>query len=476
MDQQIQPPISQNQVPPVEAPAAPEMPLSAPPVQKGFPLIPVILGSLVLVGLIAFVVIKLVLPNLGGGGGSAVSGEITWWDLWEAEASIKPLIDEYEQSHPNVKINYVSQSKEDYRERLTNALAKGTGPDIFTFHNSWVPMFASELDPVPANVYSSADFSKDYYPVAISDLTSGTSLVGIPLQYDGLNLYINQDIFETQGKSVPTTWDELRQTAIELTIKDENGVIQQAGVALGRTENVDHWPEILALMMLQNKVNMTNPTGPLAEAALTYYTIFSSVDGVWDSTLPSSTEAFAQGKLAMYFAPSWRAFEIATINPKLKFKIVPVPQLPKDTLTEPNVAYATYWVEGVSRRSKSKAAAWDFLKFISSKESLQKMYQAQSLTRSFGEIYPKVDMAGLLVSDSNANSIVSQAPYAKSWYLAQRTFDGPTGINSQINKYFEDAINAVNNGTEAKQVLITVASGVAQVLSQYGITSGTTSK
>lgn len=417
-------------------------------------------------------IIKFVVPGLGGGGGSNNSGTITWWDLWENQTTVQPLIDEYQASHPNVKINFVAQSKEDYRERLTNALARGTGPDIFSFHNSWVPMFKTYLDPVPATVMSAGEFSSAYYPIMTSDLSSGASIVGIPLMYDGLNLYVNQDIFETQGKTVPTTWDELRQTAIDLTIKDENGVIKQAGVALGRTENVDHWQEILALMMLQNKVKMNTPTGPLAEAALTYFTIFSSQDGVWDATLPNSTQAFAGGNVAMYFGPSWRAFEIGAINPNLKFKIVPVPQLPKDTPNEPNVAYATYWAEGVNTKGASKAAAWEFLKFISSKESLQKMYQNAASSRAFGEVYPRVDMANLLASDSNANAVVSQASYAQSWFLASRTFDGPTGINSQINKYFEDAVNAVNSGSSAEDALTTVAAGVTQVLSQYGIISG----
>ncbi|PIZ46260.1 hypothetical protein COY30_00480, partial [Candidatus Woesebacteria bacterium CG_4_10_14_0_2_um_filter_44_9] len=74
------------------------------------------------------------------------SGEITWWGLWEDEPTVAPLITEYQLKNPKVTIKYVKQSQQDYRERLTNALAKGTGPDIFTFHNSWVPMFKNDLN------------------------------------------------------------------------------------------------------------------------------------------------------------------------------------------------------------------------------------------------------------------------------------------------------------------------------------------
>ncbi len=435
-------------------------------VKKPFPikLVLIAIGVLVLL-VVAFFVVK----NLMSSKEKSVGGEIVWWGLWEDEASVKTLISEYEAKNPKIKIKYVRQSKEDYRERLTNALAKGTGPDIFRFHNSWVPMLKSELDKVPANAYSAGEFSTTFYPVAVSDLTLGTSLVGIPLEYDGLTLFINEEIFEKAGKSIPTTWNELRQVARELTVKDEKGSITQSGVSLGRTENVDHWPEILGLMMLQNGVDLAHPTGKLAEDALEFYTIFSSADGVWDATLPQSTVSFASGKTAMYFGPSWRAFEIRMQNPNLRFKTVPVPQLPKTSANEPDVNYASYWVEGVWTRSKKKTDAWNFLKYLSQKETLQSFYQSASKVRMFGEPYPRVDMEPLLTDHPIIGSTVTGAKTAQTWFLQSKTWDGPTGINTQMNKYFEDAINAVNSGKEPGKSLEPVASGVIQVLSQYGI-------
>lgn len=397
------------------------------------------------------------------------SGEIVWWGLWEDESTVSPLISEYEAKNPKVKVKYIRESQQDYRERLTNALAKGTGPDIFTFHNSWVPMFKNYLDPIPASIMTPSEFSQAYYPVIASDLTSGTGILGIPLGYDALTLFINSDIFASYGKVPPTTWDDLRSLAIELTTKDDQGMIIQSGVALGRTENVDNWQEILALMMLQNGVDLTNPTGKLAEDALTFFTLFATSDGVWDASLPTSTSMFAGGRLAMYIAPSWRVFEISQLNSALNFKTVPLPQLAKGSSNQKDVTYATYWVQGVSNKGQNKTAAWDFLKFISSRDSLSKLYANASKQRKFGEAYPRVDMAPLLTDHPILGSIISQAPNARSWFLQSRTYDGPTGINSLINKYFEDAVNAVNAGNTAAKVLPTVAQGVLQVLKQYGI-------
>ena len=449
-----------------ELPKRQEMPstVAPPPPKRAFP--KKIL--FILVGLVVLVALAFVAKSFLGKTTKTQTKELTWWGLWEDEAIITPLIQEYQTKNPNVKIKYVKNSPQDYRERLTNALAKGTGPDIFRFHNSWVPMFKQELDNVPASVMGGGEYAQTFYPVVLTDLTSGTGLVGIPLGYDALTLFINEDIFSQASMEPPTTWVELREKAKELT-KKENGVITQAGVALGRVENVDHWPEILGLMLIQNGADLTNPQGKLAEDAITFFTIFSRVDGVWDETLPPSTAAFASGKLAMYFAPSWRAFNIREQNPDLKFKTIPLPQLPKEDPNEPDIAYATYWAEGVWTRSKNKTEAWDFLKFLISKSSLEKFYQTASSTRGFGEAYPRVDMKDLLLDHEVLGSVVKLAPNAQSWYLADRTFDGETGINSQINKYFEDAINAVNDDKEASRVIDTVASGVKQVLSQYGL-------
>lgn len=432
--------------------------------KRGVPKIAIFIGIGVLaLILIGFLVVKLLGGKAGGGGNT-----ITWWGLWEDSSNVTPLITEYEQSHQGVKINYVKQSPQDYRERLTNALAQGSGPDIFQFHNSWVPMFRNDLDTLPPAVMNPADFAKTFYPVASSDLTSGTGIVGIPLMYDALVLYINEDIFNKAGKTPPTTWDELRGLAKELTVKDDQGAITQSGVALGRTENVDHWPEILALMMVQNGVDLSNPTGAQAEGALTFFTLFSTTDGVWDATLPTSTEAFAAGKLAMYIGPSWRSFDISQANPKLKFKAVPIPQLPKDSPNQSDITYATYWAQGVWAKSGQKAVAWDFLKFLTSQSSMQKLYENESKTRTFGEPYPRSDMSNLLTSHPILGPLISQAPGARSWYLASRTFDGPTGINTQLANYFGDAINAVASGKSTPaQALQTAASGVQQVLSQY---------
>ncbi|MGI6278291.1 MAG: extracellular solute-binding protein [Patescibacteria group bacterium] len=420
-------------------------------------------------GLWKILLVVILLLLLGGGfywwqnkDGAVTADQttITYWGLWEPESVMTGLIEEFEEKNPKIKIKYVQQNIVDYRQRLQSALASGSGPDIFRVHNTWLPMFKNDLAPVPADLTLSLE--TDYYPVVRESFSSGGNFYGIPLMFDTLALFYNKDIFTQYQLSPPQDWDQFRQVANQLTIRNDEGRILQAGAAIGATSNVDHWSDILGLMIVQNGAPIAGPYGLDAQQALDFFTIFTKQDQVWDETLPNSTRAFAGGKLALYFAPSWRIINLNELNPDLDFGIVPVPQLPE---REP-VAWATFWVEGVSVRSEKQAAAWQFLEFLSKEESLERVFKAGSQVHYIGQLYPRIDMAGKLKQDPLLAPFLEQAPYAKSWYLSSRTAD--SGINDNIIKYFEDAVNRSLMGADS-ELETTVTQGVTSVLSRYQV-------
>ena len=287
-----------------------------------------IVGGIILAGLVALIVTRL--PAVKNKKAEPVT--ITYWGLWEPESVMRPVITDFEVANPEIKVNYIFQSQREYRERLQNALAAKRGPDVFRIHNTWVPMFRADLAPIPAEVFSASEFENTFYSVTRSDLRLGGSYVAVPIMIDGLALYTNDQLFAQGGKKIPVAWEELRKTANDLSVCDSSDgrctrgdKILISGAALGTADNVDHWQDILGVLMLQNNVNLANPVGQSAEESLQYFTIFNRADHIWDSTLPTSTVMFANGKLAMYFAPSWRAFDLMSINPKLKFTVSPIP-------------------------------------------------------------------------------------------------------------------------------------------------------
>ena len=477
---QSSPPLAQQdvfQVPqaPQGPPPPPPAPPSQPPQQEQPPasppkrfnpvkLIMIGLGGLIILGLIAFTV-----KSLLGDQKKDEAITLTYWGLADEVGTIEPIIAKYESENPLVKINYVKQSSQDYRERLLNSLSKGSGPDIFRFHNTWVPMFSNHLSSLPAEVFDTQTYQKTFYPVATQDLQKGASLVGVPLQIDGLAMYVNEDIFSGEGKLVPATWDELRRVSAELTKVDEDGRIERSGVAMGRTDNVDHWQDILSLMILQNGADPANPNTKLGQDALAFFTVFATRDKIWDETMPSSTQAFVSGKLAMYFGPSWRARDFKLANPNLRFKVVPVPQLPKSTPNQPNVNISNYWAEGVWSKSKAQDEAWKFLKYLSAQETLEARYQFMTAAGLNGEPFSRQDMASLLLEDPYLGAYIRQANSYKSWYMASNTFDGQTGLNSKLSAVYAKAVAAMFENKYPEEALSGVAGEVSQILSGYGV-------
>ena len=437
-------------------------PTSLGPIKGGFgKKIGIILAALLLVIIVLFAISKI---KTSRGGLVGKKGEITWWGLQDEASVVQPLIDEYEKDNPKIHITYIKQSNQDYRVRLSNSLASGKGPDIFEIHNSWPAMFSAELEAMPGSVMSAEDYSKTYYPVIANDMTTPGGIVGIPLEFDALTLYVNQSIFASAAKTTPKLWDDVIDLATSLTQRDPQGNIIQSGAALGITENIDYWPEIVALMMLQNGASLAVPNTPEGVQALTVYTQFDSPLQVWSGILPPSTIAFAQGKVAMYFGPTRKAPEIAKTNPSLRFRTITLPQLIKNKPEEPDSSYATYWVQSVWNRSVNKDEAWEFLKFISSKDSLEKLQDARVAVSGVGMPYPRIDMNLLQVNDPILGSVIALAPQAKSGYLYDMTYDGVDGINTQVDNLFAEAIKLRGS----QPALDETAKGLSKVYASFG--------
>lgn len=443
--------------------------------KKGFPVKMIVfaVGFLLILSALVFFGIRLQREGVGGLFGQ--KGEIVWWGVQEEVSVVEPLIREFEEDNPGVEITYKKQSPQDYRVRLTNALASGSGPDIFEIHNSWKPMFSPQLSVAPKSVFSREEFINTFYPVIVSDLTTKEGVVAVPLEYDAITLYVNEDIFASAARTPPETWNEVRSLAIELTQHSEEGVVLQSGVALGFAENIDHWQEIVGLMLYQNEANPARPgecvttaAGEetcLAADALSFYQFFAK-NRVWDRRLADSTTAFASGKVAMYLGPTRRAYEINQANPNLKFRTVKLPQLPKDSPLEPDVSYATYWAQGVWDKSASKDAAWKFLKFLSTSESLEKLNFERKEQKAFAVPPPRKDMSTAYRNDPVLGSVLSLAPSAKSWFLADGTHDGETGINSQVAGLYRQVVGPE---VDIEKALEQIAPEMQKVLSGFGV-------
>ncbi len=402
-------------------------------------------------------------------GGQPDPVTIKYWGTWDSATVMNQIRQDYKLIKPHVDIEYQKQPQQQYRETIEARSQTGDGPDVFQFHNTWTPMLVRELAPIPESVISQSEFQENYFTTVFTDLrNSAKEFVGAPMGVDGLGLYWNEDLFQAAGVlTPPATWQELAQTAARLTVKDRAGNIRTAGIALGTSSNVDHFSDILGLMVLQNGGDLRRPTDQQSADALDYYVHFAKgEDRVWDEAMPPSTIAFYSGSLAMYLGPSWRAAEIKRENPQLKFKVAPVPQL-----TDGSVAWASYWAVGVSSKIKDKdkqKEAFEFLKYLQKDETLIKLYSESAKTpgRLIGMPYPKKELAKKLASDPISGAYVTFAPFMHSFPMASNTFDN--GLNDQIIAAYKEAVDEAFKRTSSEKALETVAQKVAEIFRNIG--------
>ena len=409
--------------------------------------------KLVSIGLVLLLVVSFLIFKSFSGGGQSGPVTLIYWDFWD-ENSIRPILTEFEKTHPNTKITYISQSKINYRLRVNTQIKEGLGPDVFPIHNSWLPMFSSDLAAAPANVFTIGEYKNTFYPVAADSFIAGNLIYALPLGIDGLALYVNEDILASSGVQVPKSWSDFIPAATKLTVKDSNGQIKTAGASIGTTENIDYWSDLLGLMLLQQQtIDLKVPASPAGAEVATFYTSFviDPSKKVWDVTLPSSTEMFTTGRLAFYFATYEKAAEIKAANPNLKFKIVPVPELPGR-----NIGWASFWGEAVSVGSTHQEQAWELVKFLTSKE----------ISKVFASPNGRVDVAPEQIDDPVMGAFIAQGPYYKFWYMAEGGTDGG-GINDGITKAWKDGINQILAGQSVGGSLTAAASEIKKVLDQY---------
>jgi ABC-type glycerol-3-phosphate transport system substrate-binding protein len=412
----------------------------------------IILGSVLIVLILLFTAILLLYqnddsnPSGDGDTEPSLNVELSYWGLWEPESVMQPFIDEYEEANPGVTILYSQQAFTNYENILYTRLQQAESstepaPDIFRINNTWTPKYYKYLSPLPSTVMDQTTYSETFYPTASQDFTAKDgNIYALPWEIDGLALFYNKQLLNQAGYTTPPSdWDSFIDAAQEMTVKNSFGQITTSGAAIGTANNIKHSADILSYLMLLNNVDIidstytsVNLTSSNAVTAMSVYTQFSQGDdAIWTSDLRDDLEMFYEGKLAMMFAPSWRAFDIIQSAPSIEFGIAPTPQLSNNA----PVYYSMYWGDAVSSTCEHPEVAWDFINFLV--ENQERIFSASSKIRAFGEPYSLVVLNSSLENNPYLQAYAKMAPNMKSWGMGDQSFVEMI-LNNAITEVIQD--------------------------------------
>lgn len=355
---------------------------------------------------------------------------LTYWRMFDDSDDFAEIIAAYRQSHPNIQIQYKKFRPEEYEKALLEAFAEDRGPDLFTVHNTWVGAYANKILPMPANIeipkmtmegtikkepkvilesYKTPSinaFKKIFVDVvstdAVRDVAVGTKgnqfekkVLGVPFSVDTLAMFYNNDLLAQAGIATPPKyWDELQNAVKLITKVNKDDTIAQSGAALGTAININRAGDIVSLLMMQNGTRMADDFGratfnstppelvkqrevsPGIEALMVYTEFANPLETIytWNSKLPESFEAFADGKTAFFFGYNYHIELLAARAPKLNYSISPVLQPRGDA----SVNMASYYLETVSKKTKYPNETWDFLLFATTRKENTQKYLAKT--------------------------------------------------------------------------------------------------
>lgn len=336
----------------------------------------------------------LIFAFLVGTSGSSSIGSVTMWGTFN-ETAVATVLRQLSENDDRLRqIVYIEKDPMTYEAELTNALAAGTGPDLYILRSDHAVLDTSKLLPIPFEQLPKEQFDALFVEAARPFL-GVEGILAIPLAVDPFILYWNRDLFANAGLAQPPTyWDELQGTARGMTKKNDARTITTSAVALGEFANITHAKNIISLLFMQagNPVTVRDSTGVLqpalqartgaiaqpAQSALTFYASFAnpSLDIYsWNRSQKKSIEAFAAGDLGLFIGLASEEPFIRRQNPNLNFGIAPIPQL-RDAERSIDGGYAYGFA--IPRASKNPQGALTAAYLLASKEA------SKALATSFG--------------------------------------------------------------------------------------------
>lgn len=301
---------------------------------------------------------------IGDSGSSGSLGDVVLWGTVPATAIANPL-KEFNDANPAFVVKYEQKSAETFDKDLLEALATGTGPDIFFLPDNLAFHYSDKIFTIPYASYPLASF-KSVFAGAGEVFLTQNGILAFPISIDPLMLYYNRSMLDANGVVYPpATWNDLTGMVSILTKKDEANKITKSAVALGHFGNIVHAKDILSALFIQagnpiiiEKDGMFTPTLDALvgnynlPSILKFYTNFADPNDPvysWNRSFSNSDEAFSKEDLAFYFGYASEIPTLVNRNPNQNFFIAPIPQIKGATFKSTGAR-----VTGVAISSSSK--------------------------------------------------------------------------------------------------------------------------
>lgn len=290
--------------------------------------------------------------------------EITFWHAMngDLEKSLQKLTDEFTAQNPNIKVTLQNQSSyPDLQQKITATVASPKDlPTLTQAYPDWMfnPIkdgLVTDLAPYINNETLKFDNYEDILASLREAATIDGKIYGMPFNKSTEVIWYNKTLFDELGLKAPTTYDELVEVA--KTIKEKKGI---PGAGFDSLNNY-----YTTFLKSEGKVfdNNFDVTSEESAKAVNYY-----LEGVKEGYFRiAGTDKYLSGPfgnetVGMYVGSNaGENFVKQGVGDKFEVGAAPYP-------TNASLQQGTDLYVFASATPEQKTAAYEFLKFLTSKE------------------------------------------------------------------------------------------------------------
>jgi len=361
-----------------------------------------------------------------------------------------------------------------YQEKFMTEATAGSGNyDLMAWIDAWGAGVKNYLLPLDDLIKRDGIDMADYPKGFVESVKIGTDkTLGMPFRGHGLVLYYNKEVFKKLGLTPPKTWDEMVETSKKIEQQTTmKGIALPYVVSNG--QNLMVWYSLLwgnggDLFDKDWNPIFNNQKGVDATQR---YVDFLLKDKIISPNAKMMTEADAatemqQGRTAMSITWSWYydQFRDAKKSVPGVLNNVGIASIPMNPEQKDPITYSVNFGISIPKDSKNQEAAWEYMKFINSKEIEKKIV----IDKSSPNILSVVTMhnSNLLDADVNkANDGLQKITYD---VLKMSRMLPITPQWLEVQSALEVGMNKIASGAPTQSTLDEVAKGVKAIMERAG--------
>ncbi len=386
--------------------------------------------------------------------------------------ALKPLVPEFEEM-TGIRVNLDVLAEQAANEKLLADLSSRAGTvDVFMTSplNNWQYATANWLEPLDDFIANPALTSPDY---DVDDFFQGVlnsnrwtrvpmqgigegPLWALPINSESYLLAYRPSVFEELGLEVPETYDEL------LAIADR---LDDGAADFGLITRFDkYWdlPYLTFGTMLQSYgVEMIDADGNLqicsdasVQATDDFVTLIktASPEGAGAFTWYEALQGFASGQYALslneadLFAPVYQDAEQSEVSDDVGY--APTPLGPDGT----RKAGAWIWSMSMNSASKNKDAAWLFLSWVTSKDTMISTHLAGNMNPVRASAWESPDVVAMVNSWGETPGQYSDVTATMADVAAVR-FPPHPELTRMLDRWAQAVQEVYFNGTDTRAAL-----------------------